>query len=277
MLQGRLAALGCLALRLGDEERPAAHRYGFIEFVVCHVSLYCTLQATNACPSSHATLVTVDVPPPAPAPSLAGAAFAQNALFSQVDDILRALSDITGWKVQRTVPAEILSKDNFRKMVEEGVKDAEGDKETRAAEIALKMFGLVPQDFNLAQESGDLLAEQAAAFYDYRKKRLFVLDSTKNDNEQLIALAHELAHALADQQHPLRKFIGDADGDEQTTARQAVIEGQATWLSWAYLSKKAGGRGEVPRLWSTVWPRAPALPATISRCSRRRRCISASR
>jgi hypothetical protein len=169
------------------------------------------------------------------------------SIFSQVDDILQTLSDITGWKVQRTVPAEILSKDNFRKMVEEGVKDAETSKETRAAEIALKMFGLVPQDFDLARESGDLLAEQAAAFYDYRKKRLFVLDSTKADSEQLVALAHELAHALADQQHPLRKFINDADGDEQSTARQAVIEGQATWLSWAYLSKKSGGRGEVPR------------------------------
>src|SRR5690242_8929842 len=183
---------------------------------------------------------------------LAGSAAAQRPaaaptpLFSQIDEILQTLSDITGWRVQRTVPAEILAKDNFRKMVEEGVKDSEGSKETRAAEIALKMFGLVPQDFNLARESGDLLAEQAAAFYDYKKKRLFVLDSTKNDNEQLLALAHELAHALADQQHPLRKFMSDADGDEQLTARQAVIEGQATWLSWAYLSKKSGGRGEVP-------------------------------
>ncbi len=183
---------------------------------------------------------------------LAGSAAAQHPaspstpLFSQIDAILQTLSDITGWKVQRTVPAEILAKDNFRKMVEEGVKDSEGSKETRAAEIALKMFGLVPQDFNLARESGDLLAEQAAAFYDYKKKRLFVLDSTKNDNEQILALAHELAHALADQQHPLRKFMNDADGDEQLTARQAVIEGQATWLSWAYLSKKSGGRGEVP-------------------------------
>ena len=178
--------------------------------------------------------------------TLAAAAPAQS-LFSQVDEMLGTLSGITGWMVRRTVPAEILSKDKFRKMVEEGVKESEGNKETHAAEIALKMFGLVPQDFNLAQESGDLLAEQAAAFYDYKKKRLFVLDSTKEDNEQLIALAHELAHALADQQHPLQKFIRDADGDEQSTARQAVIEGQASWLSWAFLSKKAGGRGEVPR------------------------------
>ena len=194
---------------------------------------------------SHATLVTSDVP--RRSCSLHLPRHPQHRpIFSQVDQILRTLSDITGWKVQRTVPAEILAKDKFTKMVEEGVKDAEGSKETRAAEIALKMFGLVPQDFNLAQESGDLLAEQAAAFYDYKKKRLFVLDSTKNDNEQIIALAHELAHALADQQHPLQKFISDADGDEESTARQAVIEGQASWLSWAYLSKKAGGRGEVP-------------------------------
>jgi len=178
---------------------------------------------------------------------LASTAFSQSPVFPQVDEMLRTLSGITGWKVQRSVPAEILTKDSFRKMVEEGVKESEGTKETHAAEVALKMFGLVPQDFNLAQESGDLLAEQAAAFYDYRKKRLFVLDSTKADNEQIIALAHELAHALADQQHPLRKFINDADGDEQSTARQAVIEGQASWLSWAYLSKKSGGRGEVPK------------------------------
>ncbi len=189
--------------------------------------------------------------------SLAGAALAQtpaqtsappsDAIFSQVDDILQTLSEITGWKVQRTVPSEILSRDDFRKMLEEGAQDAEASKETHAAEVALKMFGLVPQDFDLARESSDLLAEQAAAFYDYKKKRLFVLDSTTNNNEQILALAHELAHALADQQHPLQKFIKDANGDEQATARQAVIEGQATWLSWAYLSKKSGGPGEVPR------------------------------
>jgi hypothetical protein len=189
-----------------------------------------------------------------PAPALCGLAFlilacpafAQAPIFAQVDDMLRTLSDITGWRVQRTVPAEILSKASFRKLVDEGVKGAETDKGTHAAEVVLKMFGLVPPEFNLARESGDLLAEQAAAFYDYKKKRLFVLDSTQKDSEQQIALAHELAHALADQQHPLRKFINDADSDEQNTARQSVIEGQATWLSWAYLAKKSGGRGEVP-------------------------------
>jgi len=182
-----------------------------------------------------------------------GAASAQNtsaqtssALFAQVDEMLKGLSEITGWKVQRSVPSENLPREKFAKMVQEGVKDAEGDKETRAAEITLKMFGLVPQDFNLARESGDLITEQAAAFYDYKKKRLFVLDTTSSSDEQRLELAHELAHALADQQHSLKKYLNDAKDDEDSTARQAVVEGQASWLSWAYLLRRSGRPAEVP-------------------------------
>jgi len=58
------------------------------------------------------------------------------------------------------------------------------------------MFGLVPPDFNLMGETVDLLSEQAAAFYDYNKKRLFILDSTKDDEEAQLALVHELAPRL---------------------------------------------------------------------------------
>ena len=109
------------------------------------------------------------------------------------------------------------------------------------------MFGLVPQDFNLARETEDLLGEQAAAFYDYKKKRLYIIDSTPAGEEQQMALVHELAHALADQQHSLGKYLnqGSPDSDE-STAREAVMEGQATWLTWAYEAKRAGGKGEVP-------------------------------
>ena len=56
-----------------------------------------------------------------------------------------------------------------------------------------------------------------------------------------------MAHALADQRHPLGKFMKQPpDDDDATTARQAVTEGQATWLTWAYMAKRAGGKPEVP-------------------------------
>ena len=66
--------------------------------------------------------------------------------------------------------------------------------------------------------------------------------------EQRVALVHELAHALADQQHPLGKYLkkGTPD-DDGSTAREAVMEGQATWLTWAYVSKRNGGKAEVSK------------------------------
>ena len=178
---------------------------------------------------------------------LCATALAQSSpLFLQVDGMLASLSRITGWKVKHKVPSEILTKARFSKLVAEGIADAEGSKETRAAELTLKMFGLVPWDYNLARESGELIEEQAAAFYDIRKKKLFVLDSVADGPQQRVALAHELAHALADQQFDLRKYIEHAKDDDASTARQSVIEGQASWLSWAYMSEEAGGRAEVP-------------------------------
>jgi hypothetical protein len=170
----------------------------------------------------------------------------RTTLFNEVDGIVQTLSEITGWPVRRKVPSEIVTKESFRKYVEGHTKGRSAEKEIRAEEIALKLFGLVPQDFSLARETVDLLDEQAAAYYDYRKKRLFILDSTPPGDEQRMALVHELAHALADQQYPLGKYLnhGSPDSDE-ATAREAVMEGQATWLTWAYESKISGGVADV--------------------------------
>jgi hypothetical protein len=179
---------------------------------------------------------------------LCATASAQSStLFAQVDGMLASLSRITGWKVKRAVPSEILTRAKFAQMVQEGVADAERDKETRAAELTLKMFGLVPWDYKLAQESADLIEEQAAAFYDTKKKKLFVLDSVPDGPEQRLVLAHELAHALADQRYGIQKYLEGAKDDDAFTARESVIEGQASWLSWAYMAEQAGGRAEVPR------------------------------
>lgn len=160
--------------------------------------------------------------------------------------MLASLSKMTGWEVKRKVPSESLTREKFAKMIEGSVAAAEHDKETRAVELTLKMFGLVPWDFNLAREAADLFEEQTAAFYDMKKKRLFVLEGTSDGLPQRVALAHELAHALADQQFGLRKYLEAPKEDDAATARQSVVEGQANWLSWAYMAERSGGRAEVP-------------------------------
>jgi transcriptional regulator of met regulon len=166
-------------------------------------------------------------------------------LFKEVDQMTSALSEITGWPVKRKVPAKIITKEQFRHQVETRMKGS-NHKEIHAEELTLKMFGFIPQAFDLEKETVDLVSEQAAAYYDYSKKRLFVLDSTSDASEQRVALVHELAHALADQQHPLGRYMKkDSPDDDASSAREAVMEGQATWLTWAYVSKRNGGKGEV--------------------------------
>jgi len=113
--------------------------------------------------------------------SLASAGQKPSALFQEVDEMTSALSEITGWPVKRKVPAKIITKEEFRHQVESRMKGSSTNKEVHAEEITLKMFGFIPQDFDLAKETVDLVSEQAAAFYDYSKKRLFVLDSTSED------------------------------------------------------------------------------------------------
>ena len=96
----------------------------------------------------------------------------------------------------------------------------------------------MPPDFNLAQNTVELLTEQAAAFYDYDKKKLFITETTSDDSQEPV-LSHEIAHAIADQNYNLGKFIkAGRKSDDGATARLAVMEGQATWLMSELLARE---------------------------------------
>ncbi len=167
-------------------------------------------------------------------------------LFEQVDPILQGLSEITGWKIKRKVPADYISRAQLRAFIQRRVKEVLKPEEIRLEALALKMFGLVPDDFDLEKTMVDLMTEQAAAFYDYDRKRLFITESPASFLEKRVALVHELAHALADQNFSLGKYLrAGKKNDDGETAREAVMEGQATWLMWAYVSKLGGGEAKV--------------------------------
>jgi hypothetical protein len=163
------------------------------------------------------------------------------SVCAQVPGITAELTVISGMKLRHPVPCAYITKEQINQFLNERVKEVETPAEERAEELTLKKFGLVPQDFDLAKNEVDLLTEQAAAFYDYNRKKLFITDSTSNESQEPI-LAHELSHALADQNFNLARYIKRGQkSDDGSTARLAVMEGQATWLMSEYLARKAGG------------------------------------
>lgn len=154
--------------------------------------------------------------------------------------IAAELATISGLKLHHPVPCDFITKEKVNEFLKKRVKDTTSPEEIRAEELTLKKFGLVPPDFNLADTTVDLLTEQAAAFYDYDKKKLFVTETTAPDTQETV-LAHELSHAIADQNFNLSHFIRQGGkSDDGSTARLAVMEGQATWLMSEYLVRRQG-------------------------------------
>ena len=154
--------------------------------------------------------------------------------------IVAELTRVSGLEQHHPVPCAYLTREQVTAFLKNKMKRVATPAEIRADELTLKKFGLVPQDFKLQESTVDLLTEQAAAFYDYDRKKLFITDSTPGDSEEMV-LAHELAHALADQEFNLGKFVRKArESDDGSAARLAVMEGQATWLMSEYVARKAG-------------------------------------
>ncbi|SPE32066.1 conserved exported hypothetical protein [Candidatus Sulfopaludibacter sp. SbA6] len=161
-------------------------------------------------------------------------------LCGEANGIAKELTQISGMPLRHPVPCDFITKEKINDFLKKRVKDVASPEEIRAEELTLKKFGLVPQDFDLAKNTVDLLTEQAAAFYDYDKKKLFITESTPSENQEPV-LAHELSHALADQSFNLAKFIRQGrKSDDGATARLAVMEGQATWMMSEYLARKSG-------------------------------------
>ena len=161
-------------------------------------------------------------------------------LCGEANQIAKELTEISGMALRRPVPCDFITREKINEFLQKRVKEVASPDEIRAEELTLKKFGLVPQDFDLAKNTVDLLTEQAAAFYDYDKKKLFITESTPSDSQEPV-LAHELSHALADQNFNLARYIRKGrKSDDGSTARLAVMEGQATWIMSEYLARKNG-------------------------------------
>jgi hypothetical protein len=159
---------------------------------------------------------------------------------AEIDTVMKELSSITGFKVKRQLPFEMISREQVNKFLKEQIRHSVKPEEIRAEETTLKKFGFVPRDFDLKKNTIDLLTEQAAAFYDFHRKKLFISDwAARNMRDE--ALVHELGHALADQNFPIEKFLGqNSDDSEESLARESVVEGQAEWLMIQYALRQNG-------------------------------------
>jgi hypothetical protein len=168
-------------------------------------------------------------------------------LLAQADEVLQQMSQITGLPIKTPVKKQVISRPEIEKYLVENLHQEMTPAEVHAQEALVQAFGLVPRDFKLEQFLITFYTEQAAGFYDPKRKTMFIADWTPPETQGMV-LSHELTHALQDQSWDLESFMhGARNDDDATDARQAVVEGYATA---AMMQQAAGGLelGQLPSI-----------------------------
>jgi hypothetical protein len=168
-------------------------------------------------------------------------------LLSQADAVLQQMSQITGLPIKGSLNKQVVSRPEVEKYVTDNLHEEMTPAQIHAQEALVRALGLVPRNFNLEKFTVSLLTEQAAGFYDPKRKTMFIADWVPPEMQGM-TLSHELTHALQDQNWDLENYMHAVrDDDDATAARQAVVEGYATA---AMMQQATGGAdlGQIPSL-----------------------------
>jgi len=175
------------------------------------------------------------------------------ALFRSVDRIFEFASEDSGLPRRFPIKRQLVAQADVEKFFREKMAKEELAQRFARAELTMKKFGLLPRDFDLRDFLVKANGQQVAGFYDDETKVISLLNWIPIDQQEPI-LAHELTHALQDQNYDLKKWAKagmhhpsgrqtgqfDLEDEESVGARHAVAEGQAMIVYYDYLLAPMG-------------------------------------
>jgi hypothetical protein len=166
----------------------------------------------------------------------------QMRVLESVEGILKEIGQIRGLSAKSTVKSGFKSRQQLYEVVVKEFDEELPPEKLAAQGRVLARLGLVPKGFRFREEMIKVLQEQVGGFYDPKRAELYLIDDGKeSEAEQRIVMAHELMHAIQDQNFNLRRFEKfPNDQGDQELAIQALIEGEATIVMFNYLLKPQG-------------------------------------
>jgi hypothetical protein len=161
-------------------------------------------------------------------------------ILKSIQPLLEFASDDSGLPIKSAVKPRMISRDDLHITMQARKVDDREARRLQATELTLKKFGYVPRVFSTGKFVESMYEEQVAGFYDPRTKMITLLNWVAPE-AQLDIVAHELTHALQDQNFnlltwertasrqpsPARFQVGADEALAESEARRAVIEGQA--------------------------------------------------
>jgi hypothetical protein len=175
-------------------------------------------------------------------------------LFKSVDKIVAFASEDSGFPKRSAVKRRLVSSAEVEKYTRDQQAKEEFAQRIARSEMTMKKFGLLPREFNLREFVAKASGKEIAAYYDDDTKTISMVNWIPLERQAPI-LAHELTHALQDQNYDLKAWMkveqeasqaGAKKGsepdvnDDSIPARRAVVEGQAQVVYVDYLLAPLG-------------------------------------
>jgi hypothetical protein len=167
----------------------------------------------------------------------------------EVAKIEAGIQNVRALRFKQPVPLAVKTPDEAESMMEADLMRDYTDNQLEVDGVAGALVGLYPAGINLKAQSLTLLKSQVAGFYDPRGKTMVLVEGgaslgiwnsaaqfmIQRDVAGEMLLAHELTHALQDQNFDLGSKLDEVrNNDDRTLALKSVAEGDATIAGFAY-------------------------------------------
>jgi hypothetical protein len=167
----------------------------------------------------------------------------------QAAQIEAGIQDLRQLRFKQPVPLVVKTPDQAESMMEADMMRDYTDNQLEADSVAGALTGLYPAGLDLKAASLKLLKSQVAGFYDPHGKEMVLVEGgadlgvwnsaaqfmIQRDVVGEMLLAHELTHALQDQNFDLESSLDKVkDNDDRALALKSVAEGDATIAGFAY-------------------------------------------
>ena len=164
-------------------------------------------------------------------------------------ELQEEVSQLRGLPFKANVPAGVQSQEEFGLYLDEQLDEA-------LPEIKNSYYGAIVQRLglyrgtltNFRDTAKAVMSSQAGAYYDPETKTFHMLMQNVPEMMKRMLYSHELYHGLQDQYFGLQKYLpmkgwtGPELNADQTMARQAVVEGEATYIMSMYAMKAMTGQ-----------------------------------
>ncbi len=166
---------------------------------------------------------------------------------NRVKNISKEISEIRGIKFKQPVEVKSQSFNDFGKYLDEAIEKQMPENRIKYYGKIVKKLGLYrgPEIKDFASMTKAVMQSQVAAYYDSESEAFYVV--MQDLPEQMLGglYAHELYHGLQDQHFNLDEYILSQSGgelnDDEVLARQAVVEGEATYIMTLWTMQKMLG------------------------------------